>query len=154
MKRRTFVQTTLALPVLSALPAIAAEESDLIYLSPVKSDGTLSRCQAEVWYAGDGGNFYVVTAADAWRAKAVGLGLTDTKVWIGDVGQWQRSRGKYLELPSVQARASLVTDAVEHARLLGIFGNKYTAEWGSWGPRFKKGLADGSRVMLRYTPAV
>ena len=37
-------------------------------------------------------------------------------------------------------------------RALEAFGAKYADEWGSWGPRFRDGLADGSRVLLRYRP--
>ena len=95
---------------------------------------------------------YVVTASDAWRAKAVQKGLTRTQVWVGDVGQWQGANGRYKDLPGHIASASIVDDEQTHARLLEIFGNKYSREWGSWGPRFKRGLANGSRVCLRYTP--
>ena len=151
ISRRTLVKTV---PALGLLPLVAkaAKESELIYLSPVKSDGNLSSCQAEIWFIGDGEDFYVVTANDAWRAEAIGRGLTQAKVWVGDVGQWKSSRGKYKELPSVMTTASVVNDPVEHARLLTAMGDKYAREWGTWGPRFKRGLADGSRVMLRYSP--
>ena len=151
--RRRLLQ---AVPALGFLPLVAnaAEESELIYLSPVKSDGNLSRCQAEIWFIGDGNDFCVVTANDAWRAEAIGRGLTQAKVWVGDVGQWKSSRGKYKELPSVMTTASRVEDPAEHARLLNAMGDKYAREWGTWGPRFKRGLADGSRVMLRYSPSV
>ena len=157
VRRRDLLKAAPALgliPLLANAQATAAAESPLIYLSPVKSDGNLSRCQAEIWFVGDGDDFCVVTANDAWRAEAIGQGLTQAKVWVGDVGQWQSSRGKYKDLPSVMTTASVVEDPVEHARLLTTFGNKYSGEWGTWGPRFKRGLADGSRVMLRYSPTV
>ncbi|MEM7001053.1 MAG: hypothetical protein AAF529_09710 [Pseudomonadota bacterium] len=155
MRRRTLLQSAALLPLTAALPqwGSASAESPLIYLSPVKSDGNLSRCQAEVWYVGHEDNFYVVTDASAWRARAVGNGLTKARVWVGDVGMWRRSNGKYLKLPSMITNASLVNDALAHAELLAQFGTKYSAEWGTWGPRFKNGLADGSRVMLKYSPA-
>ena len=82
------------------LPGLSvASESPLIYLSPVRSDGELSACQAEVWFATEGQDFYVVTASNAWRARAVTQGLTDTQVWVGDVGRWQRADGSYRQLP-------------------------------------------------------
>ncbi len=155
MQRREFLIGTGATALLagaSGLALAAEKESEWIYLSPFKSDGSLSRCQAEVWFVGDEGNFYVVTAADAWRAEAPRRGLTRTQVWVGMAGMWQRSDGAYLKLPSLQAQASLVGNAGEHARLLTRFGDKYSGEWGTWGPRFRNGLADGSRVMLRYQP--
>ena len=150
--RRRFIQAVASVPlVLSASRVHAGNESPLIYISPLKSDGTVSRCQAEVWFLHDGGHDYVVTANQAWRAEAVRKGLTEAKIWVGDVGLWQRSGGKYKDLPSHMASVSFEENAEEHARLLEGFGVKYASEWGKWGPRFKNGLADGSRVMLKYT---
>ncbi len=150
--RRQFLHSAAVLTSAAVLPisAHAADQSPLIYLSPIKSDGTLSKCQAEIWYLEDGGTHYVVTAADAWRAEAVRKGLTTARIWTGDVGVWTRSKGAYLDLPQLDATAGFETDEAEHARLLALFGEKYSREWGTWGPRFKKGLADGSRVMLTY----
>ena len=152
LSRRGFIGASAAtLGALSCPQVIAGEaESPLIYLSTVKTDGSLSRCQAEVWYVADGTDLFVVTGQDAWRAKAVGKGLTRTQVWVGDVGQWQRANGKYRSLPGHIAEASLVDDTDVHASALAKFGIKYAAEWGTWGPRFRNGLADGSRVLLRY----
>ena len=135
---------------LAAGAAQALASSELIYLSPLRSDGSLSRCQAEVWFAYSDGDVFVVTANDAWRAQAVGRGLQATQLWVGDVGQWASSDGAYLRLPSLRADASLVTDIVAQAKVLEVMGGKYQREWSSWGPRFRNGLANGSRVMLRY----
>lgn len=131
----------------------ALAESHLIYVSPLHADGRESTCQAEVWFVADAGDAFVVTASDAWRARAVRNGLSRARVWVGDVGVWSDSDGAYRELPGAEAQASLVTDAAEHARLLERFGDKYTLEWVIWGPRFRNGLADGSRVMIRYRPS-
>jgi len=158
MKRRAFIRNTsilaagaLALPRI-AYAAPAGDEAQLIYLSPIKSDGALSSCQAEVWFAQDAADMYVVTAHDAWRAQAVKQGLSKTQVWVGDVGQWRGSSGAYKKLPALTAVASQISEPSEYARLLPKFGAKYTREWGTYGPRFKNGLADGSRVLLRYRP--
>ena len=155
MERRTFLKTGGLLLAGAALPGAlqAAAESHLIYLSPLKSNGQLSRCQAEVWFVQDGADMYVVTANNAWRARAIAQGLQQTQVWVGDVGQWQSSDGRYKNLPNMTASGEQIDDVQTHARLLDIFGRKYADEWGSWGPRFKRGLADGSRVLLRYSPA-
>lgn len=156
MHRRNFIKstgtllTTLAVAPFIARNAQAAEESALVYLSPIKSNGALSSCQAEVWFVRDGRDIIVVTDAETWRAQAVRQGLSRTQVWEGDVGQWQSSDGKYKQLPASIAMASFEEDAVVHARMLQSFGTKYADGWGTWGPRFKNGLADGSRVMLRY----
>lgn len=139
-----------ALPVRAQSMPAAADSSQLIYITPLRTDGRESRCQAEVWFARDGLSLYVVTAADAWRARAVRNGLSQARIWVGDVGVWSRSDGAYLNLPALQTAASFETDSLRHAAVLALMGQKYTAEWNTWGPRFRNGLADGSRVMLRY----
>ncbi len=132
--------------------AQSLEDSDLIYISPMRSDGSLSACQAEIWFQSMEGSMYVVTGADAWRARAPQLGLTAARVWVGDVGEWDKSDGAYLRLPSIETQCSVVSDQAEHARVLDRMGSKYRMAWVVWGPRFRNGLADGSRVMLKYTP--
>lgn len=130
----------------------ALGRSPLVYVSPLRRDGAESRCHAEVWFAADGADALVVTNAKAWRARAIGLGLTRARLWVGDHGEWDKS-GKtqaFKESPSFLAEASLETSQAIHDRSLVLFGSKYTREWSSWGPRFKKGLADGSRVLIRY----
>lgn len=156
MQRRQFLSGSLAAAMLLAVPfrtraseaRIALTESNLIYLSPVKSSGELSSCQAEVWYAMLGPDIYVCTAADSWRARAARLGVNSTKIWVGDLGVWRRA--DYQSLPSVMATAGVETDQAKITAVLAQFGRKYATEWPTWGPRFKNGLADGSRTMLRY----
>lgn len=131
----------------------AAAESPLIYLTPLQSSGAESRCQAEIWFASVAGSFYVVTDADAWRSQAIGKGLTKARIWVGDVGMWKDSDGAYKNLPMVDASAGMETDAEVQGQVLEVMGRKYPDGWGTWGPRFRNGLADGSRVMLRYNPA-
>jgi len=150
--RRQFVAVSAAAFILAPYGrSYGANSSPLIYISPLKSDGSLSRCQAEVWFLHEDGHDYVVTSNDAWRAEAVRLGLSKAKVWVGDVGRWRVSGGKYKDLPSHMATVEFETNHAVHARLLTMFGQKYADEWDTWGPRFRDGLADGSRVLLRYT---
>ena len=161
ISRRTLLKTSAAAAALPLLPVrgwaepdwrAAAETSPLIYLSPIQSNGTESRCQAEIWFASFGGAMYVVTAADAWRAQAIRQGLSKARVWVGDVGNWRRSDGGYKALPAVSTAASIETDATVQGQVLEVMGGKYSAGWDTWGPRFRNGLADGSRVMLKYEP--
>jgi hypothetical protein len=130
----------------------AMTESDLVYLTPLRMDGKESRCQAEVWFAADGADICVVTATGAWRARAVRNGLTRARVWVGDVGVWTQADGRYRSLPQLETTGSLITDEAERERVLELFGKKYPVSWVLWGGRFRDGLADGSRVMLRYRP--
>lgn len=131
----------------------ALAESNLIYVTPLHRDGRESTCQAEVWFVAEGADAYVVTASDAWRARAAKNGLTRARVWVGDVGVWSDSGGAYRKLPRMDAEVAVIEDPAVPARLLEVFGDKYSLEWIIWGPRFRNGLADGSRTMLRYRPA-
>lgn len=149
---RTAAQGAEAATAQAAGLSEALHESDLVYLSPRHSDGRLSRCQAEVWFAYVDGAVFVVTASDAWRTRAIERGLVATQLWVGDVGQWRSSDGAYLKLPELRAEASVVRDVDAQNKVLDAMGKKYRLEWVVWGPRFRNGLADGSRAMLRYQP--
>ncbi|MEX0943621.1 MAG: hypothetical protein WD002_13875 [Pseudomonadales bacterium] len=160
--RRKFMESTAATLVLLNLPFVARgshhelaeklKQTNLIYVTPIRTDGKESRCQAEIWFAADGTDMYVCTGTGSWRARAPRKGLSKARVWIGDLGNWRSTGGRYRKLPSVEARVAIIEDRAEQDRVLALFGDKYTAEWGSWGPRFRNGLDDGSRTMLRYRP--
>ena len=131
----------------------ALEKSPLIYLSPLRSDGTESTCHGEVWYVQDGAELLVVTAADRWKALAVRRGLDRARIWVGDFGRWKKSDGRYQTGPSFLARARFDEDDSVIEAAFAAFGGKYPDEWDKWEPRFRKGLADGSRVLIRYRPS-
>lgn len=129
----------------------ALSTSSLVYVTPLKSDGEESRCKAEVWFAHEGGSVFVVTAATAWRARAIAKGLTQARLWVGDYGVWRDSGDAFRQAPERMATAGLVTDADVQAQVLQTMGQKYADDgWDNWGPRFKTGLADGTRAMIRY----
>ena len=160
LTRRAALGGTLGSLLLGAGPRLAAAQplaealaaSDLVYLTPLRGDGTPSRCQAEVWFVYDGADIFVVTATQAWRAEAVRQGRSRARIWVGDLGNWKRTEGAYRALPALEARGELVADVAVHAAVLERFADKYPLSWLRWGPRFRNGLSDGSRVMLRYRP--
>ena len=132
-------------------PAAAAlDESQTIYLTPLVSGGRESACHGEVWFVHHQQAIFVNTKADAWRARAVRRGFKRAKIWIGEFGVWKNAEERYRSAPSLEVEGRLETDAAVHSQILSIYGRKYASEWGSWGPRFRDGLTDGSRVMLRY----
>jgi len=132
----------------------AIETSKLIYLTPIRSDGSESACHAEVWFCPDGADLLVVTKAGLWRSEAVKRGRDRARIWVGDFGVWKRSNGAFRNAPSFLAQAEHVSsDAKAVERTLKAMSAKYAEEgWSTYGPRFKEGLADGSRVLLRYRP--
>ncbi len=132
----------------------AIEKSNLIYITPIQSDGKESSCHAEVWFYADGADLLVVTKEELWRSQAVKRGLDRARIWVGDHGVWKRSDGAFRKSPTFLAQAEHITsDAKAVERTLKAMGPKYAGEgWSTYGPRFEKGLADGSRVLLRYRP--
>lgn len=164
MTRRSFLGAGLALGagVLIPIPSLAWDrpaslndaiaKSTLVYLSPLQSDGSESACHGEVWFARDGEDLLVVTNPERWRAAAIGRGLNRARLWVGDYGLWKKAEDRFRAAPACVAMARIEKDKDAHTRALVSFGEKYTAEWSSWGPRFKEGLLTGTRVLIRYSP--
>ncbi|NJN51551.1 MAG: hypothetical protein HC809_07000 [Gammaproteobacteria bacterium] len=160
--RRTWLATAAsALAALAIAPRSARAEtmsaardalttSDVVYLTPLKSNGEESACKAEIWFVPDGDSIYLVTAATAWRARAIGQGLTRARVWVGEFGTWTDAKDAFRAAPMLETVGNAVSDQDAQARVLDLMGEKYRASWLMWGPRFRNGLADGSRVMLQY----
>jgi hypothetical protein len=132
----------------------AMRKSPLVYITPLRTDGKESACHAEVWFAADGDDVLVVTVKEAWRSQAPKRGLDRARVWVGDFGAWKSAKGKFKSAPTFLAEVAHVgSDAGTVERALQTMGTKYEDEgWSKWGQRFREGLADGSRVLLRYRP--
>lgn len=158
LNRRSIIVGAACLPAFSVLPheasahelAMRLQGSRLIYLTPIKSNGEESACKGEVWFQYHAGDIYVVTQAEAWRAEAVRKGLSMAKVWVGEFGVWTDADEAFRDAPELMLKGTLETNSNAHASVLDAMGLKYSDEWGVWGPRFRDGLKDGSRVMLRY----
>ena len=130
----------------------ALESSPLVYISPLLADGSESQCHGEVWYFADRGSVVIVTAADGWKARAVGRGRDQARIWVGDFGRVSLSLGRYRKAPNFLTKAEIISDRAVFDRLMIAFGKRYPDEWAKWEPRFEKGFGDGSRVMIRYSP--
>lgn len=130
----------------------ALEKSGLVYISPLRSDGQESRCHGELWFAFDRDSVLIATASDSWKSRALSRGLDRARIWAGDFGPVWRSLERYRGAPTFLARASGGRDDAGFERLLAAFAAKYPSEWDRWEPRFKRGYADGSRVLIRYEP--
>jgi hypothetical protein len=130
----------------------AAKISPLVYVSPLLKDGKESRCHGEVWFFVDGGDVVLATATDTWKARALAVGRTGARIWVGDFGPYAAAKAKLASAPNFVATASLDKDRAVFARLLAAYAVKYADEWGKWKPRFESSYADGSRVVIRYSP--
>ena len=159
--RRTLLKLSVSAPLLGVMPKLVFAEGDiksamrssaLIYLTPIQSNGDESKCQAEVWFVQDGIDLFVCTSSTSWRAQAPARGLNRARIWVGDLGAWGKTKGRYKQLPQLEAEATVVSDDAITQRALNLFGDKYPIQWIVYQSRFRNGLADGSRSMLRYRP--
>jgi hypothetical protein len=139
--------------VLSPNITQALIESPLVYLTPLHRNGQPSRCQAEIWFVMLQDELLVCTNSKSWRARAAVTGRQETRIWVGDVGVWESGFEQHLKLPSLHATARVAQAPQLINAALEAFGEKYPIQWLLWGNRFRRGLSDGSRIMLAYRPS-
>jgi hypothetical protein len=131
----------------------AFQSSRLVYISPLKGEGGESRCHGEVWFFWDRDAVVIGTGRDTWKARAVSRGLDRARIWVGDFGRGQKGpEGPFRQGPTFLARAARDTDPATFERLFDAFAQRYPDEWDKWGPRFRGGYTDGSRILIRYKP--
>jgi len=148
-------QSSPASPPLDPALERALVESPYIYVSPLKSNGEESRCHGEVWYGWIDGSVVVITATKSWKTRSLVRGLTRSRIWVGDYGRVKKMVGSndaFRTGPSFFARAEHVRSEETMDRLLAIYDKKYPAEIKNWRGPMRAGLADGSRLMIRYVP--
>lgn len=134
----------------------ALEQSDFVYVSPLRSDGQESTCHAEVWYGWLDGAVVLLTGAQTWKARSLARGLTRTRIWVGNHGRWKQLLGRnedFRKAPSFEAKASPSKNDALLDRLLALYDEKYPAEIANWRDRMRNGYHDGSRVLIRYEPS-
>ncbi len=130
-------------------------KSPYVYISPLRTDGSESRCHGEVWYGWIDGAVVINTKATTWKARSLARGLDRARIWVGDHGRWKQTVGRneaFRSGPSFAAKASISKDTALLDRLLGQFESKYPGEIGNWRDRMRAGFDDGSRVLIRYGP--
>lgn len=130
------------------------EKSPFVYISPLLETGQESSCHAELWFAWLDDSIVVNVASDRWKATALTRGLDRARVWVGDHGRWKGMLGRRNEdfrgAPHFDARVERVDDESTLDRLLASYEKKYPAEIARWREPMRSGVADGSRVLLRY----
>ena len=144
------------LAALSQETRSALDQSDLVYVSPLRSNGEESSCHGEVWYGWLDGAAVVITSAQTWKVRALERGLDGARIWVGDHGRWKRMLGRneeFRKAPHFDAVASSVRDDALLDRLLALYEQKYPDEIGSWRDKMRSGYSDGSRRLIRYAPA-
>jgi hypothetical protein len=116
----------------------ALESSKYVYIQSSRKDGSLGAA-AEIWFLYHDGAVWVCTPASTHRVKRIQAGQTKAKIAIGTPNG-----------PSFMATGSLVKDPAVNEVLFETFAKKYSDSWASYEKGFKEGLADGSRMLVKY----
>lgn len=118
----------------------ALEKSRYVYVATERKDGTFGT-PAEIWFMAHDGAVYVASPTTTWRVKRIQKGRTKARIAIGTK-----------DGPSFSATGSIVKDPALYDRLFTTLAAKYPDRWPGYEERFKSGLRDGSRVLVRYQP--
>ncbi|HEV8712161.1 MAG TPA: hypothetical protein VGX03_04950 [Candidatus Binatia bacterium] len=119
----------------------ALDSSKYVYIQSTRKDGKLSK-PAEIWFMPYNDAVWVATPPSTHRVKRIKAGQTTAKVAIGKA-----------DGPSFNAKGSIVKDPEVNKVLFETFAKKYANEWKSHEQNFRDGLANGSRVLIKYEPA-
>jgi hypothetical protein len=115
-------------------------DSEYVYIASTRKDGSLGE-PAEIWFLYHEGAVWVGTTPRSWRVKRIKWGRPAAKIWVGE-----------RDGPSLRATGEIVDDDAVEALLMKTFAEKYPGGWKSHEDNFRKGFADGSRVLVKYTP--
>lgn len=135
-----FVAPTLAAAALSKAVADELAEAKFVYVSSLRRDGHWSK-PAEIWFLFHDGAVYVASAPTSWRAKRIRAGRAKAKIAV------ERPDG-----PSFTAVGEIVDEPKLHPLLFATYAKKYPEGWPKFEESFRRGLKDGRRVLIRYTP--
>ncbi|HJY84704.1 MAG TPA: hypothetical protein VKK81_26935, partial [Candidatus Binatia bacterium] len=76
-----------------------------------------------------------------YRVKRIQAGQTKAKIAAGKA-----------DGPSFNAKGSIVKDPEVNKVMFEVYAKKYGSGWSSYEKKFRDGLADGSRVLIKYEP--
>jgi len=146
MRSLTMLAATLTLAgVASAieLPADVRDKlasSTYVYISTQRKDGSFGK-PAEIWYMWHDGAVWVGTPPTTWRVKRITHHRPNAKIAVGKP-----------DGPSFDAVGSVVKDDKVAAKLFETYAKKYPDRWPGYEEKFRTGMKDGSRVLVRYVP--
>src|SRR5262245_10903022 len=142
-----FVAVLVATPAVPARGAAlspelqkALDSSKYVYIQSTRNDGKLSK-PAEIWFMYYNGAVWVASPPTTYRVKRIQAGQTQAKIAIGKA-----------DGPSFNAKGSLVKDPEVNKVMFEAFAKKYASDWSSYEKRFRDGLANGSRTLVKYEP--
>lgn len=125
---------------LSAIQHEMLSNSKYVYISSTRADGSFGK-PGEIWFLFHEDAVWVGTRPDSWRARRIRAGRPQAKIAIGKV-----------DGVSFLAEGEIVEDAKIAGLMMQSFALKYPDGWTRREKSFRKGFADGSRILIRYTP--
>src|SRR6185369_1946666 len=139
------IAVLLAASVASAteLPADVRDKlasSTYVYISTQRKDGSFGK-PAEIWYMWHDGAVWVGTPPTTWRVKRIKHHRPNAKIAVGKP-----------DGPSFDAVGSIVKDDKVAAKLFETYAKKYPDRWPGYEEKFRTGMKDGSRVLVKYVP--
>ncbi len=135
-----FATTPLGAAALAPAMEQALAASPYVYVATERKGGGFGS-PAEIWFMWDQGAVWVASPATTWRAKRIRAGRPKAQIAVGT------RTG-----PTFTATGSFVRDPAAYQRLFASFAKKYPDGWPKYEARFREGLKDGSRVLMRYEP--
>ncbi len=129
--------------VAGELPANVKTElanSKYVYIATTHKDGKLGK-PAEIWFLYHNGAVYVASPPTTWRVRRIKAGRTQAKISVGKP-----------DGPSFMAAGAIVNEPDVYPILFDTYAKKYPDGWKSFEDKFRTGLKDGSRVLIKLTP--
>jgi hypothetical protein len=150
MNRRTAVIAALLLATTSGAASAttglapdvehALATGTYVYIATERKGGGFGT-PAEIWFMWDDGAVWVASPPTTWRAKRIRHGRTRARIAVGSK-----------DGPVFAATGSFVRDPAVYERLCATYARKYPDVWPKFEARFRDGLKDGSRILIRYVP--
>jgi hypothetical protein len=125
------------------LPAAVRDQlasAKYVYIATQRKDGSFGK-PAEIWFMWHDGAVWVGTPPTTWRVKRIKHKRPNAKIAVGKA-----------DGPSFDAVGSIVKDAKVADLLRETYAKKYSDRWPGFAEKFKEGLKDGSRVLVKYVP--
>jgi hypothetical protein len=125
---------------LSAAVKADLASSKYVYIATTRKDGSFGK-PAEIWFLYHNGAVYVASPPTAWRVRRIKAGRSQAKIAVGKP-----------DGPSFMATGALVHEPDVYPTLFDTYAKKYPDGWPKFEEKFRGGLKDGSRVLIKFTP--
>lgn len=116
------------------------DESKYVYIQSQRKDGSFG-APAEIWFMRHDGAVWVASRPTSWRARRIRAGRPLAKVHALNASG-----------PAFEASGAIVADPAVWQVLFDTFAKRYPDGWPRHEKAFRDGSADGSYVLIRYSP--